>query len=138
SDFRAIRTEMARVLLIEAGDRLLPTFTPPLSAYAKRAVERLGVEVSLGRAVTEVDGAGVLLGAERIEAANVIWAAGVRASSAGAAVGAEMDRAGRVLVQPDLTVAGAPNVFVVGDLAHHEDAAGRMTPGVAPAAKQEG
>ncbi|HWA62293.1 MAG TPA: NAD(P)/FAD-dependent oxidoreductase [Caulobacteraceae bacterium] len=138
SDFRAIRTEMARVLLVEAGERLLPTFEPPLSAYARRAVERLGVEVSLGRAVTDVDGTGVRLGDEPIDAATIVWAAGVRASPLGAALGGELDRAGRVSVEPDLTLKGAPHVFVVGDLARHVGAGGKPTPGLAPAAKQEG
>ena len=138
TDFRAIRQEMARVLLVEATDRLLLAFDPRLSAYARAAVEKLGVEVSLGRAVTQVDAEGVVVGDERIGAANVVWAAGVRASSAGAWLGADLDRAGRVSVEPDLTVKGAPNVFVIGDLARHVGADGKPTPGVAPAAKQEG
>ena len=138
TDFRAIRGEMARVLLVEAADRLLLAFDPPLSAYAKRAVQKLGVEVSLGKAVTLVDQDGVMIGDQRVEAANVIWAAGVRASSAGAWLGADLDRAGRVNVEPDLTIKGSPQIFVVGDLARHASAEGRLTPGVAPAAKQEG
>ncbi|HZZ90878.1 MAG TPA: NAD(P)/FAD-dependent oxidoreductase [Caulobacteraceae bacterium] len=138
TDFRAIRQSMARVLLVEAGPRVLSTFDPALSAYAMRALERLGVDVRVGAAVTALDGRGANLGDERIEAANVFWAAGVRASSAGGWLGAQLDRAGRVLVRPDLSVEGAPDVFVVGDLASLKDAAGRPVPGVAPAAKQQG
>jgi len=137
-DFRAIRTAMARVLLIEAGPRVLPTFDAPLSAYAARALAKLGVEVRTGAAVTEVTHDGVSIGEEVIPAANVIWAAGVGASPVGGWLGVARDRAGRVEVSPDLSVPGAPNVFVIGDLAHLVDASGRPVPGVAPAAKQEG
>jgi len=138
TDFRAIRGESARVVLVEAADRALGAFDPRLSDYARRALERLGVEVRLGVGVTACDEGGVALGEERIPAANVFWAAGVQASPAGAWLGAALDRAGRVVVAPDLSVKGAPDVFVVGDLAALTDAAGRIVPGVAPAAKQEG
>jgi len=138
SDFRAIRGVKPRVLLIEAGERLLPTFHPSLSAYARRALEKLGVEVSLGVAVEDVDAAGVRLGSEHVAAANTIWAAGVRAAALGRFLGAETDRAGRIPVAPDLSLPHAPDVFVIGDLARVEQEGGRLVPGVAPAAKQEG
>jgi len=137
-DFRAIRGAKPRVVLIEAGDRLLPAFHPSLSAYARRALEKLGVEVQVGVAVEDVDAYGVRLGGEHMAAANTIWAAGVRAAPIGRFLGAETDRAGRVPVTPELSLAGAPNVFVIGDLARVEQADGRLVPGVAPAAKQEG
>jgi len=137
-DFRKIRSLMARVLLVEAGPRVLTAFPESLSAYAKRALEHLGVEVRLGQAVTGCDRDGVDLGEERIAAANVIWAAGVQASPAGQWLGVETDRAGRILVQPELTLPGHPEVFVIGDLAHIDGAGGALVPGVAPAAKQAG
>jgi NADH dehydrogenase len=137
-DFRHIRSLMARVLLVEAGPRVLLAFPEKLSAYAKRALEHLGVEVRLGQAVTACDADGVELGPERIAAANVIWAAGVQASPGGMWLGAETDRAGRVLVEPDLTLKDHPEVFIVGDLARISDGSGNPVPGVAPAAKQAG
>lgn len=137
-DFRAVRDARARVLLIEAGERVLPTFRPDLSAYAARALAKLGVELKLGSAVSAMDDQGLMAGAERIEAATVIWAAGVRASPAARWLGIEPDRAGRVAVQPDLSIAGAPDVFVIGDTASVVGADGRPVPGVAPAAKQQG
>jgi len=137
-DFRAIRQSMARVLLIEAGERVLPTFRPELSAYTARALAKLGVEVRTGEAVTAMDEAGLTVGGQRIEAATIVWAAGVRASPAAAWLGAPADRAGRVEVAPDLSVPDAPDVFVIGDAAHLTDAAGVLAPGVAPAAKQQG
>ncbi|MGA0601384.1 NAD(P)/FAD-dependent oxidoreductase [Caulobacter sp. KR2-114] len=137
-DFRAVREAMARVLLIEAGERVLPTFQPALSAYAASALARLGVEVRVGAAVTDMDRGGLTAGGERIEASTVIWAAGVRASPAAAWLGVAGDRAGRVEVAGDLSVPGAPEVFVIGDVARVTDAAGRLSPGTAPAAKQQG
>jgi len=138
SDFRHIREVMARVMLVEAGPRVLSAFPPSLSAYAKRALEHLGVEVRLDHAVTGCDAGGVDLGAERIAAANIIWAAGVQASPAGLWLGAETDRAGRVVVASDFSLPGHPEVFVVGDVGLLRDAAGVVVPGVAPAAKQGG
>jgi len=138
SDFRAIRREMARVLLIEAGERLLPAFHPDLSAYAARALRKLGVEVRLGSAVSAVNADGVRLGDERIDAANVAWAAGVRAAALGRWLGQDADRAGRIPVAPDLSLPGAPEIFVIGDLAKVTGPDGRPVPGVAPAAKQQG
>ncbi len=136
-DFRRFDPAEARVVLIEASDRILAAYPPGLSAKAQRQLERLGVEVRTGSMVAEVDAGGVLVDGERIPAATTLWAAGVRASPLGAALGAPLDDAGRVLVEPDLTVPGRPEVFVVGDLAHvRQD--GELVPGVAPAAIQMG
>ncbi|HLT91090.1 MAG TPA: NAD(P)/FAD-dependent oxidoreductase [Woeseiaceae bacterium] len=138
ADFRRIDTRKARVLLIEAGPRVLPTFPEPLSRYAQRALEALGVEVRVGAPVTACDAGGVAIGDERIPSATVVWAAGVAASPAAHWLGAEADRAGRVVVEPDFSVPGRPDVFVIGDTALARDAEGRPLPGVAPVAKQEG
>ena len=137
-DFRRIRGRMARVVLIESGPRLLANFPAPLSAYAKQALETLGVEVQLGHAVSSCDAGGVTTGRTRIDTTNVIWAAGVRASAAGAWLGVATDRVGRVPVEPDLSLKDHPNVFVVGDVAAIRDARDNAVPGVAPAAKQAG
>lgn len=137
-EFRNIDTRETRTVLIEAGDRILPNFRPDLSAYAKAALERLGVTVELGRPVTECDGDGVVFGGRRLHARTIIWAAGVAASPAAEWLGAEADRAGRVVVQPDLTVSGHPDIFAIGDTAHVERPDGKPVPGVAPAAKQQG
>jgi NADH dehydrogenase len=138
SDFRHIDPAMSRIVLIEAGERVLPAFPAELSAVAKRSLERLGVEVRTGSAVTACDADGVMLGEERIEARTIIWAAGVAASPAAEWLGAAHDRSGRVMVNGDLTLPGHPEIFVIGDTAHVSDAAGRPLPGVAPVAKQEG
>jgi len=137
-DFRRIRGQRARILLIDGGPRVLSTFCPSLSAYAKAALEKLGVELMLGQPVGHCDEAGVTVGDLRIDAANVIWAAGVQASPAGRWLGAETDRAGRVFVEKDLTLPGRPEVFLIGDCASARDATGTAVPGVAPAAKQAG
>jgi NADH dehydrogenase len=137
-DFRNVDPAAARVLLIEAGPRILPTFPEALSAYARRALSRMGVEVRVGAPVTGVDAQGVLLGSERIAAGAVIWAAGVQASPAAAWLGAAHDRAGRVEVGADLTLPGHPEVFVIGDTAAARTEAGAPIPGLAPAAKQMG
>ncbi len=136
-DFRAIRGSMAKVVLLEAGQRVLPAFPEALSAYGKRSLEALGVQVRLGQAVTRCHDCGVELGSERIAARTILWAAGVMASPAADWLGAPKDRAGRTIVQPDLSLGGAPHVFVVGDTAHL-DIDGRPLPGVAPVAKQQG
>ncbi|HZF29519.1 MAG TPA: NAD(P)/FAD-dependent oxidoreductase [Gammaproteobacteria bacterium] len=137
-DFRRIDPRAAKVVLVEAGPRVLAAFKERQSAYAQRALERLGVEVRVGTAVTGADEGGVTLGGgERIESATVLWAAGVAASPAGRWLGAPVDRAGRVLVQPDLSIPADPSIFVIGDAALVE-AGGRRVPGVAPAAKQQG
>ena len=141
-DFRRIDPRSARVVLVEAGPRVLPAFTEPMSAYARRALERLHVDVRVRTPVVDCNAEGVTLGAggqsERMPAATVIWAAGVAASPVGAWLGVDTDRQGRVPVQADLSVAGAENVFVIGDAARIVDAGGQAVPGIAPAAKQQG
>jgi NADH dehydrogenase len=138
SDFRKIDPRSARVILVEAADRLLTAFDPPLSDKARRSLEQLGVEVKLGAAVTDCDCSGVTAGGERIESRTLIWAAGVQASPAAAWIGAETDRAGRVKVETDLSIPGHPHVFAIGDTASVTDPDGKPLPGVAPVAKQQG
>jgi NADH:ubiquinone reductase (H+-translocating) len=137
-EFRHIDTRKARVLLIEAGPRILPTFTPDLSAYAHAALERLGVEIQLGIPVSECSAQGVVFGEQRLAAKVILWAAGVRASPAAAWLGAPADGAGRIKVAPDLTAPGRPEVFVIGDTATIDAWHGKPVPGIAPAAKQQG
>ncbi len=137
-EFRRVDTRAARVLLVEAGPRLLAALPEELAAYARRSLERMGVTVMTGAPVTRVDAHGLALGPDVIPAATVLWAAGVRASPAAAWLGARADRAGRVVVTPDLSLPGRPEVFVIGDTAAAVDAAGRPVPGIAPAAKQMG
>jgi NADH dehydrogenase len=136
-EFRHIDPAAARVLLVEAGARVLPAFPPSLSEKARQQLERLGVVVRTGNAVTRVDGQGVWIGEERIAARTVLWAAGVAASPVGAALDVAVDRAGRVPVTPQLCVAAHPEIFVVGDLAAVPDHMGPL-PAIAPAAKQMG
>ena len=138
ADFRTFDPKDTRVVLIEAGPRLLPTFPEDLSRYAGRALRSLGVEVWLGRAITGCDAAGVMLGEERLPAGTVIWAAGVAASPAAAWLGVEADRAGRVKVDARLTAPGSDDVFVIGDTSLTLDANGESLPGLAPVAKQQG
>jgi NADH dehydrogenase len=137
-DFRNIDPRAARIILVEAGPRLLATMPADLSDDARQRLERLGVEVRLNAPVTAVDATGVTIGAARIEARAVIWAAGVAASPAGQWIGAECDRVGRIKVNPDLSVPGHPEIFAIGDTALACDAAGKPLPGVAPVAKQQG
>jgi NADH dehydrogenase len=137
-EFRHFDTRDVRVVLIEAGPRLLPGFRESFSAYARRALEKLGVTVELGQAVSQCDADGVLYGDRRLPARTIVWAAGVEASPAAAWLDTPADRAGRVLVAPDLTAPDHPNIFVIGDTAHVETTDGTLVPGVAPAAKQEG
>jgi NADH dehydrogenase len=137
-EFRHIDTRRARVLLIEAGPRVLPAFAPNLSAYALRALERLGVEVQLGSPVTDCNSRGVRIGDRTVEADVILWAAGVRASPAASWLGAQADSAGRVKVESDLTVPGHSNIFVIGDTATINVWNGKPAPGIAPAAKQQG
>ncbi|MER9405574.1 NAD(P)/FAD-dependent oxidoreductase [Mesorhizobium caraganae] len=137
-EFRNIDTRDARVVLVEAGDRILPNFAPVLSDYARKALERRGVTVELGRAVTRLDAEGVVFGDKHLPARTILWAAGVAASPAGEWLGAPVDRAGRVMVEPDLTVPDSPEIFVIGDTAHVLRPDGKPVPGVAPSAKQEG
>jgi NADH dehydrogenase len=136
-EFRRFDPRAARVMLVEATDRVLPPYPPALSEKARLQLERLGVIVFLGKKVTGIDAKGVQLGAERIEARTVLWAAGVASSPLGRALGAPLDRAGRVKVEPDLSVPGHPEIFVAGDLAAVSYAKGPV-PGIAPAAKQMG
>lgn len=138
SDFRNIDPASARVVLVEGSDHVLPAYPASLRAGARRQLEALGVEVRTGALVTDIDGEGVTLATgERIAARTVVWAAGVQASGLGALLPAERDRAGRVVVEPDLSIPGHPEVFVAGDLASVSPG-GVPVPGVAPAAMQQG
>ncbi len=138
-EFRRANPDAARILLVEAGPRVLPSFPEDLSATAARSLQRMGIELRMGVPVTGIDAAGVTLdGGERIASGNVIWAAGVVASPAARWLGTEHDRAGRVKVNPDLSVPGHPAIFVIGDTAAVHDASGKPVPGIAPAAKQMG
>src|SRR5262249_38593564 len=128
----------SRFVWTEAGPRLLPAFAPALSDYAARSLRSMGVEVELGRMVTGCDARGVTLKEGRIDAATVIWAAGVVASPAANWIGAAHDRAGRIKGNPDLSVPGRPDIFAVGDTASVTNHDGRPVPGIAPAAKQMG
>lgn len=136
-DFRRIDPKEAQIVLVEAGPTLLPSFPPKLSAIAADALRRLGVDIVLGRAVTQCDAEGAVIEDERIESRTLLWAAGVTASRAGNWLQAERDRAGRVIVNPDLTLPGHPEVFVIGDTAHATGPSGPL-PGVAAVAKQQG
>ncbi|MGA2794145.1 MAG: NAD(P)/FAD-dependent oxidoreductase [Roseiarcus sp.] len=138
SDFRTIDPGSARIILVEAAPRLLTPFDPRLSEAARQSLERLGVEVRLGAAVTDCDADGIAIGAERIAAATIVWGAGVMASAAGLWLGAKTDRAGRVEVLPDLSLPGHPEVFVIGDTALAKSSDGKPLPGIAPVAKQQG
>lgn len=137
-DFRNIDTHKTRVVLIEAGPRVLAGFPDDLSSYAQRSLESLGVEVMLGQPVTECSADGVVYGGKRLEARTIIWAAGVRASRAAEWLGAPHDRAYRVQVEPDLTVPGHPDIFAIGDTVTIAGPEGKPVPGIAPAAKQQG
>jgi NADH:quinone reductase (non-electrogenic) len=137
-DFRHIDTRHARVVLIEAGPRVLAGFPDDLSAYAQRSLEKLGVEVMLGEAVTECSAEGVVYGGKQLAARTIIWAAGVRASRAAEWLNAPADRAYRLQVEPDLTVPGHPEIFAVGDTTTIKGPDGNPVPGIAPAAKQQG
>jgi NADH dehydrogenase len=137
-EYRHIDTRKARVVLIEAGPRILPSFTEDLSAYAHASLERLGVEIQLGQAVRECSAQGVIYGDQPLAAKVILWAAGVRASSAAAWAGLPADNAGRARVEPDLTAPGHPEIFVIGDTATISAWHGKPVPGIAPAAKQQG
>jgi NADH dehydrogenase/putative oxidoreductase len=137
-DFRMFDPATARIVLVQAADRVLPTFPPSLSAAAKRSLTALGVEVLTSRKVKALDGRGVDVGGEWIAARTVLWAAGVTASPAAAWLGLETDRVGRVRVGPDLRVPGRPEIFVIGDTATCNAWRGMPAPGLAPAAKQGG
>lgn len=137
-DFRSIDPNATRVVLIEAGQRLLPVFPDRLSDYTRQALEKLGVDVKLGAPVTDCSDKGVTVGGEHIAAQTILWAAGVQASPAARWLNAKADRAGRVVVQPDLSVPDHPDIFVIGDTAAATGTDGKLVPGLAPAAKQAG
>ena len=137
-EFDAVDPAIARIILIEAGPTILPAFPAGLGNSARRALRRLGVDVREGKAVTKVEDGAVWVGDERIEAHTILWAAGVAAAPISRDLGPNLDRAGRVLVEPDLTVAGHPGVFVIGDLATFTHQTGKALPGVAQVAIQEG
>jgi NADH dehydrogenase len=137
-DFRRIDPRTARIVLIEAGPRLLPTFSEQHSNYARDTLVAMGVDVMTSSPVLECDGRGVDLAGARIDAGSVIWAAGIVASPAAQWVSAEHDRGGRVMVRPDLSLQGFNDIFVIGDTASVKDASGRSVPGLASAAKQMG
>jgi len=138
-DYRNIDTRTTRVVLLEGGGRVLPTFPPELSARARRDLERMGVEVRLNSRVTNITREGVHVGAEFLSVRNVFWAAGVKASPLGLSLGVPLDSAGRVVVGPDLSIPGHPEVFVVGDLAAARSAdTGQLVPGVAQGGIQMG
>lgn len=138
TEFRHIDTRQARIVLIEAGLRVLPAFAEGLSTYAKRSLEHLGVEVVLGRPVSDCSAEGVVFGDTRLAAATIIWAAGVQSSPAAHWLDAPADKVGRLKVEPDLTVPGHPEIFAIGDAAIVLRPDGQPVPGIAPAAKQEG
>jgi len=135
-EFRSIDPSRARIILVEAGQAVLHTFPEPLRSAARASLMRLGVEVREGVAVTAIDAHGVSLGAERLDAGTVVWAAGVAASPLVATLGVEIDRAGRALVEPDLSIEGHPEVFVIGDAAAFLHQGGTPLPGVAQTAMQ--
>ena len=137
-DFRSITPHCSRVILVEAGSRLLPAFPPQLSERTRASLERLGVEVRLGTAVTDIAGDYVRIGSERIGSHTTVWAAGVQASPAARWLGAPADRLGRVLVDEDLFALGHTRVFAIGDTAGCPSPRGGMLPGIAPVAKQQG
>jgi NADH dehydrogenase len=137
-DFRRIAAESTRIVLVEAGARILPGFREELSRAADRALEAMGVDVATGAMVTDVSDDGVRLGVTRLAARTVIWAAGVKASPAGRWLDAPVDRAGRVKVEADFSLPDDPAIFVIGDTAAHAGPDGAMLPGIAPAAKQAG
>jgi NADH dehydrogenase FAD-containing subunit len=137
-DFRSIDPADARIVLVESSPRVLAAFPPMLSEAARRSLEGLQVEVRVGRPVTRCDATGVTIGEEPLEAATIVWAAGVMASAAAQWLDVEKDRIGRVMVGPDLAVPGHPEIFVIGDTAHVVGDDGRPLPGLAPVAKQQG
>lgn len=137
-DFRRIDPKLTRIILLEAGPRILQSFPEDLAAAAVRDLESIGVQVWTGSPVSDVTPDGVAVGSERIRARTVLWAAGVHASETGAALNVPRDRAGRVIVGPDLTIPGHPRVFVAGDQAHAPGPNGQPLPGVATVALQQG
>jgi NADH:ubiquinone reductase (H+-translocating) len=136
-EYRHVDTTKARIILLEGGPRILPAFPDDLSAKAQAQLEELGVEVRVNAKVTEIGADHVIVGGQRIDTHSVVWAAGNAPSPLGKQLGAPLDRSGRVMVEPDLSVPGHPEVFVVGDLAAMTSG-GKPVPGVAPAAMQSG
>lgn len=137
-DFRSIDPRQARIILLEGGPRVLPAYPDDLSASAERQLRQMGVEVRTSAMVTNLEPGVVTVGKERIPASVILWGAGVSASPLGKMLGAATDRAGRAIVEPDLSIPGHPEVFVLGDLAAAKFKEGAMVPGVAPAAIQMG
>jgi NADH dehydrogenase len=137
-DFRNIDTHKTRVVLIEAGPRVLAGFAHDLSTYAQQSLEKIGVEVVLNQPVTECTAEGVVYDGNKLDARTIIWAAGVRASPAAEWLNAPADRAGRLQVMPDLTVPDHPEIFAIGDTVTIAGPDGNPVPGIAPAAKQQG
>lgn len=137
-DFRSIDPARTHILLLEGGPRVLPTYADDLSRSAEEQLNRLGVEVRTSTVVTQVEPGAVCIGHSRLPATVVLWAAGVAASPLGKALGVQVDRAGRVPVASDLSLPGHPEVFVIGDMAAAKDESGKMLPGVAPVAIQQG
>src|SRR5258708_5166049 len=137
-EFVSIDPQQTKIILLEGGPRVLPAYAPDLSQSAVRQLQKLGVEVRQSALVTKIEPGLVWVGSEKIPAAVVLWAAGVQASALVRKLDAPLHRAGRVMVNPDLSIAGRPEVFVVGDLASLKDSQGNMLPGVAPVAMQEG
>jgi NADH dehydrogenase len=138
SEFDAVDPAIARIILIEAGPSILPAFPEDLRASATRALTRLGIDVRLGKPVTKVEAGAVWLGDERIEAHTILWAAGVAAAPISRDLGPQLDRAGRVIVEPDLSAPGHPGIFVAGDLVSFSHQTGSPLPGVAQVAIQQG
>src|ERR1700730_1199420 len=138
NEFRSIDPKRTRIVLLEGGPRVLPAYPEDLSRTAEEQLRHLGVEVQTSALVTQVEPGSVHVGESKLPATVILWAAGVAASPLGKKLGAPVDRAGRVLVNPDLSVPGHPEVFVVGDLAALKDKSGKWLPGVAPVAMQQG
>lgn len=138
ADFRRIEPSTARVVLVEAGPRVLSTFPERLSRIAQQSLEDLGVDVMTGKPVETCDAEGAVIAGTRIRASTLVWAAGVAASPAAKWVGTAKDGAGRAVVEADLTVPGHPEIFAIGDTALVKDSDGKIVPGIAPAAKQQG
>jgi NADH:ubiquinone reductase (H+-translocating) len=137
-EFRMIDPKRARIILLEGGPRILPAYAEDLSRSAEKQLQNLGVEVRTSTRVTKVEPAAVWMGNTKLPAGVILWAAGVATSPLGRKLGVPVDRAGRVLVDSDLSIPGHPEVFVIGDLAAFKDDKGKLLPGVAPVALQEG
>src|SRR5580658_2507163 len=137
-EFHSIDPKRTRIILLEGGPRVLPAYPDDLSRSAEEQLRHLGVEVRTSTLVTGIEPSAVVMGTTRLPAAVILWAAGVAASPLGKRLGAPIDRAGRVLVNPDLSLPGHPEVFVIGDLASLKDGHGKLLPGVAPVAMQQG